>query len=217
LQEHLIVGTFMDIPMMMYRSFFKPFADFFAALLLLILFSPLIVLMIILLVVANKGDVFFFQQRPGFRSKPFCIIKFKTMREAWDEQGNLLPDDERLTVIGRKIRAWSLDELLQVINVLKGEMSIVGPRPLFMKYLPLYSPEQARRHDVMPGITGWAQVNGRNAITWEKRFQLDAEYVNKQSFGLDVKILWMTVWNVLSRKGISAEGHETMFEFEGND
>ena len=201
---------------MMYKKIFKPLADIFVALVVLLLFSPLIVLIIVLLAVANKGDVFFFQQRPGYKSKPFYIIKFKTMREAWDEQGNPLPDDHRLTAIGRKVRSWSLDELLQVINVLRGEMSIVGPRPLFMKYLSLYSKEQLRRHDAMPGITGWAQVNGRNAITWKKRFELDVEYVEKQSFWLDLRILFMTVWNVISRKGITAEGHETMFEFEGN-
>lgn len=180
------------------------------------LLSPFIVATILLLLVANKGTVFFVQLRPGFNAQPFKIIKFKTMRDAFDEYGKSLPDAIRLTKVGRFIRATSLDEVLQLINVLKGDMSLVGPRPLLMKYLERYTPEQARRHNVKPGITGWAQVNGRNAISWEEKFRYDVEYVNKQSLLLDIKILWMTVVSVLQRKGISADGQATMEEFMGN-
>ena len=199
----------------MFKHFAKPFGDFFIALFLLIILSPIILLTAILLFLANNGKVFFFQQRPGLNSKPFKIIKFKTMRDAFDNDGNSLPDDVRLTKVGSIVRSASLDELLQLVNVLKGDMSLVGPRPLLMHYLPRYSKQQARRHDVKPGITGWAQVNGRNAISWEEKFRLDVEYVDKQSFGMDVKVLWMTVVNVLQRKGISSDGHVTMEEFKG--
>ena len=160
--------------------------------------------------------MFFLQLRPGHQSKPFKIIKFKTMRDAFDDTGIPLPDEKRLTKLGKWVRSASLDELLQVINVIKGDMSMVGPRPLLMQYLERYSTEQARRHDVRPGITGWAQVNGRNAISWEEKFRLDVEYVDRQSFWLDLKILWMTAINVLKRKGISADGHATMEEFRGS-
>ncbi len=169
----------------------------------------------ILLAIANKGNVFFLQLRPGLHGKPFKIIKFKTMRDAFDITGIQLPDKERLTRIGKFIRSVSLDELLQLINVIKGDMSLVGPRPLLMQYLSRYSLEQARRHDVKPGITGLAQVNGRNAISWEEKFRLDVEYVDRISFGLDCKILWMTLLKVVQRKGISAEGHVTIDEFRG--
>jgi lipopolysaccharide/colanic/teichoic acid biosynthesis glycosyltransferase len=177
--------------------------------------SPVVVGVIILLWFVNNGSVFFLQLRPGHQSKPFNIIKFKTMRDAFDDNGNSLPDEMRLTKVGKWVRSASLDELLQLINVIKGEMSMVGPRPLLMQYLDRYSPEQARRHEVKPGITGWAQVNGRNAISWEEKFRLDVEYVDKQSFWLDCKILWMTFLNVIKRKDISAEGHATMEEFKG--
>ena len=199
----------------MYRHFIKPFCDFFLAFLLLIILSPIILLTAILLLITNNGKIFFFQQRPGLNSKPFEIIKFKTMRDAFDNDGVPLSDDIRLTRFGSIVRSASLDELLQLINVLKGNMSLVGPRPLLMQYLPRYSPEQAKRHNVKPGITGWAQVNGRNAISWEQKFKLDVEYVEKQSFILDLKILWMTFLNVIQRKGISADGHVTMEEFKG--
>jgi lipopolysaccharide/colanic/teichoic acid biosynthesis glycosyltransferase len=199
----------------MYEQFFKPYGDFIIALLLLIILSPIILLTTILLFLANNGKVFFFQQRPGLNSKPFKIVKFKTMRDAFDKEGIPLPDELRLTKIGSIIRSASLDELLQLINVLKGDMSLVGPRPLLMQYLSRYSPEQAKRHNVKPGITGWAQVNGRNAISWEQKFKFDVEYVEKQSFALDIKILWMTFLNVIQRKGISADGHVTMGEFMG--
>jgi len=199
----------------MYRHFIKPLCDFFIALFLLIILSPIVLLTAILFFITNNGKIFFFQQRPGLNSKPFKIVKFKTMRDAFDKDGIQLPDDVRLTKVGIIVRSASLDELLQLINVLKGDMSLVGPRPLLMQYLSRYSLEQARRHEVKPGITGWAQVNGRNAISWEQKFKLDVDYVEKQSFILDIKILWMTFLNVIQRKGISADGHVTMQEFKG--
>ena len=199
----------------MYRHFIKPLCDFFIALFLLIILSPIILLTAILVFLANNGKVFFFQQRPGLNSKPFKIVKFKTMRDAFDKNGVPLQDEFRLTRIGGFIRSTSLDELLQLVNVLKGDMSLVGPRPLLMQYLSRYSPEQAKRHLVKPGITGWAQVNGRNAISWEQKFKLDIEYVEKQSFLLDIRIFLKTFINVINRKGISADGNATMEEFLG--
>ena len=199
----------------MFRHFIKPLGDFIISLFLLISLSPIILLTAILLFLANSGKVFFFQLRPGLNSKPFKIVKFKTMRDAFDQDGVPLPDDVRLTKVGSFVRSASLDELLQLINVLKGDMSLVGPRPLLMQYLTRYNSEQAKRHNVKPGITGWAQVNGRNAISWEQKFKFDVEYVEKQSFDLDIKILWMTFLNVIQRKGISADGHVTMEEFKG--
>jgi len=199
----------------MYSNFIKPMGDFFIALLLLIILSPIILITAIFLFVANKGNVFFFQQRPGLHTQSFNIVKFKTMRDAFDDDGKPLPDELRLTKVGTIVRSASLDELLQLVNVLKGDMSLVGPRPLLMQYLSRYNTEQAKRHNVKPGITGWAQVNGRNAISWEQKFNYDIEYVIKQSFTLDLKILWMTFLNVIQRKGISADGHVTMEEFKG--
>jgi lipopolysaccharide/colanic/teichoic acid biosynthesis glycosyltransferase len=201
--------------MNLYRKSIKPVFDFFSAFALLAILSPIIILTTLVLVIANKGKVFFLQPRPGLNAQFFKIIKFKTMRDAFDSEGKPLPDELRLTRIGQFVRAASLDELLQLINVLKGDMSLVGPRPLLVQYLNLYNKEQARRHEVKPGITGWAQVNGRNAISWEEKFRLDVEYVDKQSFCLDCKILWMTFLNVIKRKGISADGHVTMGEFMG--
>lgn len=198
-----------------YKNIVKPLIDFLAAAILLIILLPIILVVILLLAIANKGAVFFLQSRPGFKSIPFKIIKFKTMRDSYDDAGNLLPDIIRLTKVGQWVRSTSLDEILQLINVLKGEMSLVGPRPLLMQYLERYSPAQARRHEVKPGITGWAQVNGRNAISWEDKFRLDVEYVDRISLALDCKILWMTLLKVVQRKGISAEGHVTMEEFRG--
>lgn len=200
----------------MYKGFIKYVGDFIFSFILLILLSPLILLTAVFLFLANRDKVFFFQQRPGLNSKPFFIVKFKTMRDAFDDNGELLPDEIRLTKVGRIIRSTSLDELLQLINVLKGDMSLVGPRPLLMRYLPRYSERQAKRNKVKPGITGWAQVNGRNAISWEQKFEFDVEYVEKQSFLLDLKILWLTFLNVIQRKGISADGQATMDEFKGN-
>jgi lipopolysaccharide/colanic/teichoic acid biosynthesis glycosyltransferase len=199
----------------MFKYFLKPLCDFLIALLLLIILSPIITLTAIFLFIANNGKVFFLQPRPGLNNKPFRIIKFKTMRDAFDKDGNPLPDAVRLTKVGSIVRSASLDELLQLINVLKGDMSLVGPRPLLMQYLPRYSPEQAKRHNVKPGITGWAQINGRNAISWEQKFKYDVEYVEKQSLLLDILILYMTFINVLQRKGIRADGHVTMEEFKG--
>jgi undecaprenyl phosphate N,N'-diacetylbacillosamine 1-phosphate transferase len=199
----------------MFKHFIKPFGDLIISLLLLIILSPIILLTAILLLIANNGKIFFFQQRPGLNSKPFKIVKFKTMRDAFDNNGVPLQDELRLTRIGSFIRSTSLDELLQLVNVLKGDMSLVGPRPLLMRYLSRYTSEQAKRHKVKPGITGWAQVNGRNAITWEEKFKLDVEYVEKQSFLLDIRILLKTFINVINRKGISADGNATMEEFLG--
>lgn len=199
----------------MFRYFIKPLGDLIISLFLLIILSPIIILTAILLLIANKGKIFFFQQRPGLNCKPFNIVKFKTMRDAFDNNGTPLPDHVRLTKVGSFVRSASLDELLQLINVLKGDMSLIGPRPLLMKYLSRYSKEQAKRHNVKPGITGWAQVNGRNAISWEQKFKYDVDYVEKQSFTLDLKILWMTLLNVIQQKGISADGHVTMEEFMG--
>lgn len=199
----------------MFKHFIKPLGDFFIALFLFIILSPLIMLTAIVLFFTNDGKVFFFQQRPGLNSKPFKIVKFKTMRDAFDNDGVPLSDDVRMTRVGTIVRSASLDELLQLVNVLKGDMSIVGPRPLLMQYLSRYNTEQAMRHNVKPGITGWAQVNGRNAISWEQKFKYDVEYVEKQSLLLDIKILWMTFINVIKRKGISSDGHVTMEEFKG--
>ena len=199
----------------MYRNYIKYIGDIIVSLSLLMILSPIILFIAILLLITNRGKVFFFQQRPGLYNKPFYIVKFKTMVDAFDNLGNPLPDEERLTKIGKFVRSASLDELLQLVNVIKGDMSIIGPRPLLMRYLPRYSSEQARRHEVKPGITGWAQVNGRNAISWEQKFKYDVEYVDNQTFILDLKILWLTFLNVIQRKGISSDGHATMEEFKG--
>ena len=202
----------------MYIQFIKRLVDFFGALSAIILFSPLIVLLSLVLTFSNRGKPFFFQKRPGRHGKIFTIIKFKTMNNKKDKDGNLLPDLERITRIGRFIRNTSLDELLQLFNVLMGDMSIVGPRPLLTDYLPLYNQEQARRHEVKPGITGWAQVNGRNAITWEKKFEYDIWYVDHVSFLTDLKIIWKTVVKVFKREGITSESgnNRSMPIFTGN-
>ncbi len=201
----------------MYKSIIKPLLDFLVAILLLIISLPLIIFTSIILLFTNNGKIFFIQKRPGYKGHPFFIIKFKTMRDAYDINGVLLPDEFRLTRVGSFIRSSSIDELLQLVNVIKGDMSLVGPRPLMMQYLSRYNTKQARRHEVKPGITGWAQVNGRNAISWEEKFRLDVDYVDRQSFILDIKILWMTFLNVIQRKGINADGHVTMEEFRGSD
>ncbi|WP_034343464.1 sugar transferase [Deinococcus misasensis] len=186
-----------------------------SALALVLLALPMLV--IALFIWRNMGaPVIFSQVRPGLKGRPFRMIKFRTMRNARDAQGRDLPDAERLTALGQFLRKTSLDELPELWNVLKGEMSLVGPRPLLMEYLPLYSPEQARRHEARPGVTGWAQVNGRNAISWEEKFRLDVWYVDHQSFVLDIKILWMTVQKVFKREGISAAGEATMSRFTGS-
>jgi lipopolysaccharide/colanic/teichoic acid biosynthesis glycosyltransferase len=202
---------------MMYPQFIKPSLDFLVAFFLLLILSPILVLLIFVLFLTNKGSIFFLQSRPGFNAIPFKIIKFKTMRDALDSFGKPLPDHERITAIGKFIRRASLDELLQLVNVIKGEMSLVGPRPLLMQYLPRYSKEQARRHDVKPGITGWAQVNGRNTISWEEKFRLDVYYVDHQTFFFDLSILWKTFLKVLARKDVNASENLTMSEFLGNE
>jgi lipopolysaccharide/colanic/teichoic acid biosynthesis glycosyltransferase len=181
----------------------------------LALLSPLLLLVAAAVRLAVGRPVVFRQKRPGFGGRPFFILKFRTMTNARDERGRLLPDNERLTRTGRFLRATSLDELPELINVVRGEMSLVGPRPLLIEYLDRYTAEQMRRHDVKPGVTGWAQINGRNALSWEKKFELDVWYVENRSLGLDLKILWLTLVKVLRREGISADGHATMPAFAG--
>jgi undecaprenyl phosphate N,N'-diacetylbacillosamine 1-phosphate transferase len=200
----------------MYKIFFKRFFDFAISFLASVVLSPIILAIFVLLYFTNEGEVFFFQERPGKSARVFRVIKFKTMNDRRDTSGNLLPDAVRLTPLGKFIRSTSLDELPQLINVLKGDMSLIGPRPLLVKYLPLYSATQARRHEVRPGITGWAQVNGRNAISWEERFKLDIYYVDHLSFALDLKIIFLTIKKVFKREGISASGSATMEPFRGN-
>ena len=202
----------------MYRHFFKRIIDFFVALVALVCISPVLIVVAIWLHFANKGaGAFFLQERPGWHGKIFKIIKFKTMTDERDAEGNLLPDADRLTKVGRFVRSTSIDELPQLINVLKGDMALIGPRPLRDFYLPLYSKEQMRRHEVRPGITGWAQCHGRNAITWTEKFKLDVWYVNNLSFLLDIKIIISTIQIVLSGKGVSQEGHATMEPFNGHN
>lgn len=194
----------------------KRIFDIFLVIFVIPLFTPVILVLVALVHFKLGQGVFFSQMRPGLNGKPFLMIKFRTMTNTCDSQGQLLADSERLPAFGRFLRSTSLDELPGLWNVLKGDMSLVGPRPLLMEYLPLYSPEQARRHEVRPGITGWAQVNGRNAISWEHKFELDIWYVNNRSLWLDIKILCLTLKKVLVRDGISAEGEATMSKFTGN-
>ncbi len=199
----------------MYRKFIKPFFDRLTAFLAFLMLSPVFLLTVFFLAFANNGKPFFTQLRPGKNGRIFKIIKFKTMNDKKDAHGNLLSDAARLTMIGRLVRKTSLDELPQLFNVIRGDMSLVGPRPLLPEYLELYTPEQARRHEVKPGITGWAQVNGRNAISWKKKFILDVWYVDHQSFLLDLKILFKTIKKVFISEGISARGEVTMTVFKG--
>jgi undecaprenyl phosphate N,N'-diacetylbacillosamine 1-phosphate transferase len=199
-----------------YVSIVKPFFDKATAFVVLIVASPLLVISIILLWFANKGNIWFLQERPGKNGKIFRVFKFKTMTDERDAQGNLLPDDKRLTAVGKFVRKTSLDELPQMINVLKGDMSIVGPRPLLVEYLPLYNHQQRRRHEVKPGITGWAQINGRNALDWPERFACDVWYVAHISFALDIKILFLTVVKVFKAEGVSSGTSVTMEKFRGN-
>ena len=194
----------------------KRFFDVFSVLVALVLLWPLLLVLAALVWLCHGRPVLFRQQRPGLRGRPFVMFKFRTMNQARDDRGHLLPDARRLTAFGRFLRATSLDELPELFNVLKGEMSVVGPRPLLMEYLPRYTPEQARRHEVRPGITGSAQVNGRNAISWEEKFKLDVWYVDHGSFWLDLKIIALTVLQVFQSKGISADGHATMPAFMGS-
>ncbi|WP_042492089.1 sugar transferase [Aequorivita sublithincola] len=200
----------------MYKSITKPTFDFFCALLGLLVLSPIFLIAWIGLAIANNGKPFFYQRRPGKRERIFTIIKFKTMNDKRSADGQLLPDAKRLTAIGSFVRKTSLDELPQLLNVLKGDMSFVGPRPLLPEYLPLYSETQRKRHNVKPGITGWAQVNGRNAISWEQKFAYDVWYVAHQSFALDLQILFRTVKKVFKSEGISQTGQVTTERFLGN-
>jgi undecaprenyl phosphate N,N'-diacetylbacillosamine 1-phosphate transferase len=200
----------------MYISFGKRLMDLLLGLVLIVLTSPFFIIVAIVLVFSNNGNPFFIQSRPGLNGKVFRLIKFKTMAEAFDSKGNLLDDEKGLTNFGKIVRKLSLDELPQFWNVLKGEMSIIGPRPLLEEYLVLYSVHQARRHEVRPGITGWAQVNGRNELDWQKRFELDVWYVDNVSFLLDLKIIFLTIQKIFKREGVSQQGHATMPKFRGN-
>mgnify|MGYP002673594879 FL=1 len=200
----------------MYRHSIKRLLDFFMSLLAIIVLSPLFVVMMVWLHFANKGaGAFFLQERPGLNSRIFKVIKFKTMTDEKDKNGNMLPDEKRLTKVGKFVRSTSIDELPQLFNVLKGDMSLIGPRPLLVKYLPLYSGKQKRRHNVRPGITGWAQCHGRNAISWTQKFEYDVWYVDHLSFATDMKVIWLTIKTVMKRSGISHKGSATMEAFNG--
>ncbi|MFD1096324.1 sugar transferase [Salegentibacter chungangensis] len=201
----------------MYKRIFKPLIDFFIAFTALLVLSPLLLIIVILLALANKGNPFFFQQRPGKNGKIFRIVKFKTMTDEKDSKGNLLPDAERLTTIGKFVRKTSIDEIPQLFNVLKGEMSLIGPRPLLPEYLPIYTERQYKRHLVKPGITGWAQVNGRNAISWTQKFEFDVWYVENLSFMLDLKILFLTIKKVILSEGINTANMATTEPFNGKN
>jgi lipopolysaccharide/colanic/teichoic acid biosynthesis glycosyltransferase len=199
----------------MYKFFLKRILDVIVSVVLLLLLFLLLFVVFLLLRNQNRGSAFFFQERPGKNAKPFKIIKFKSMTDEKDKNGVLLPDIQRITAFGKIVRKLSIDELPQLINVLKGDMSLVGPRPLLFKYIPLYSQEQYRRHEVRPGITGWAQVNGRNSISWTEKFKLDVEYVDKVSFFLDLKIIGMTVIKVFKREGVNQTEERPMLPFDG--
>ena len=202
----------------MYKHFFKRLFDFCIALVALLLIGWLLIIIAIWLHFVNKGaGAFFFQERPGKDAKIFKVIKFKTMTDERDAEGNLLPDEQRLTKVGKFVRSTSIDELPQLINVLKGDMALIGPRPLRVHYLPLYSPEQARRHEVRPGISGWAQCHGRNAISWTEKFKLDVWYVDHVSLMTDLKIIFITIKNVLIRKDINSAEAATMYPFDGTN
>ena len=202
----------------MYKHFFKRFLDFWISLIVVILISPILLLVAIWLHFANKGaGAIFTQDRPGKDGKIFRVIKFKTMTDERDSEGNLLPDSERLTKVGKFVRSTSIDELPQLINVLKGDMSLIGPRPLLVQYLPLYSLEQARRHEVRPGISGWAQCHGRNAISWTEKFKLDVWYVDHCTLWTDLKVIWITIMKVIKRADINQNENTTMEPFNGNN
>ena len=201
----------------MYKGFIKGVLDFVLSLMGFSVLFPFFILLVVILGVVNKGNPFFFQKRPGKNLKPFYAIKFKTMKDAFGANGEQLPDDQRLTRLGKWVRATSLDEIPQLISVMKGDMSLVGPRPLLMEYVTLYSEEQKQRHEVKPGITGWAQVNGRNTISWKQKFEYDVWYVKNVSFGLDLKILLITLIKVFKAEGISGEGVATVEKFDGTN
>ena len=202
----------------MYKNFFKRFFDFWIALIALICISPILIVVTIWLHFANKGaGAFFLQERPGKDAKIFKVIKFKTMTDERDENGALLPDEQRLTKVGQFVRSTSIDELPQLINVLKGDMALIGPRPLLVQYLPLYSKEQARRHEVRPGISGWAQCHGRNAISWKQKFEYDVWYVDHVSLLTDLKVIFITIQKVLFREDINSNNNATMEDFDGTN
>lgn len=202
----------------MYRHFFKRFLDFWLSLIVLIIISPVLLLVTVWLHFANRGaGALFFQERPGKDGRIFKVIKFKTMTDERDAEGNLLPDEARLTKVGRFVRSTSIDELPQLINVLKGDMSLIGPRPLLVQYLPLYSAEQMRRHEVRPGISGWAQCHGRNQISWTEKFKLDVWYVDHLSFMTDVKVILITIMKVIFREDINSDHDATMEDFDGTN
>lgn len=203
--------------LVMYRKIFKRLLDVLVAIMVLVVMFPIIFVASLILLFQNKGKVIFFQERPGLHQKAFRIVKLKTMTDEKDSQGKLLPDNQRITKAGKIIRKLSIDELPQLINVLNGDMSLVGPRPLLFKYIPLYTENQLRRHEVRPGITGWAQVNGRNSITWTKKFELDIYYVDNISIILDIKILWMTFLKVIQREGINQSEVQPMQPFDGTN
>ena len=200
----------------MYKKYYKRLLVFIIAFILLILFSPVLFILTIILFIINKGKPFYIHSRPGRYSNIFTVIKFKTMNDNCDTNGQLLPDFKRCTLIGRYIRSLSLDELPQLINVLIGDMSLIGPRPLLITYLPLYNQQQIKRHDVRPGMTGWAQINGRNTLSWEERFDLDVWYVENISFLLDLRIFFITLFKVIKREGINSDSQKTMHPFLGN-
>jgi len=200
----------------MYLNLIKPFLDYVITLILLIITSPIFIITVLTLLILNKGQIFFIQKRPGRNERVFSLIKFKTMNALFDNKGNLLADEHRLTLVGRIIRQLSIDELPQLINVLKGEMSLVGPRPLLIEYLPLYDGAQRQRHKVKPGITGWSQINGRNAISWQDKFNMDIWYVNNVSFVLDLRIIMISILKVLTTQGVTGAGSVTMKNFNGN-
>ncbi|HVX50604.1 MAG TPA: sugar transferase [Chitinophagaceae bacterium] len=202
--------------MPLYNKLTKPFFDIAIGSVAFICLLPVFILTAIILSIANAGTPFFLQRRPGKYEKVFWLIKFKTMKDLRDEKGQLLEDGKRITKVGGFVRKYSLDEIPQLINVIKGDMSLVGPRPLLIEYLPLYTDEQKRRHNIKPGITGWAQVNGRNMLTWDEKFALDTWYVDNQSFLLDMKIIWLTISRVLKPRGINQAGHATMPLFTGS-
>lgn len=195
----------------------KRFIDVTGALILLTITLPVTLVVGLMLAIQNRGSIFFYQLRPGFLEQPFNIIKFKTMTDEKDEDGKLLPDKDRITVLGKWVRKLSIDELPQLLNVLKGDMSLIGPRPLLFKYVPLYSADQKKRHRVRPGITGWAQVNGRNAISWTRKFELDQYYVNNLSAALDFKIFWLTIIKIFKREGVNQSEERTMPPFDGEN
>jgi lipopolysaccharide/colanic/teichoic acid biosynthesis glycosyltransferase len=210
-----IKRTVRKAPIRMYSLFFKRFLDVIISIVVLVLVSPILIIVALVLFYQNKSKVFFYQERPGLHQQPFHIIKFKTMTDERDVSGQLLPDNKRLTAAGKLIRKLSIDELPQLINVLKGDMSLIGPRPLLFKYIPLYSATQLRRHELRPGITGWAQVNGRNSISWTRKLEYDLYYVDHVSLFLDLKILWMTFLKVIQTDGVNQSDDRPMNPFDG--